>query len=261
MGDPERLLSAASDADEFERALLQSVRGAGPTKAIQDQAWQGIAAQLGAAALAGAAVSGAATGAAGAAATAKVGAEATVVAGTLSLAPKAAVGLKLAVALAVTSAAVGGGAVWLDQHDRHAAAPAPARAQVAVHTTRLATAEEGALQVGSEPAALEEVRASAQEPRTTKSRASDPLLHESRALALARTQLHAGDTSAARATLERLGAQSPRGVLGQEREVLLIEVLAAQGHHALVARKVKAFISAHPESPHSPRLARFLSAP
>src|SRR4051794_19202850 len=102
MSDPERLLSVTSDADELERVLLKSMRGAGPTEAAKEQAWHGIAARMGAATIAGAAVGGMASSAAGAVATAKMSAEITMLGAgmtsTLSVAPKAAaVGLKLAV--------------------------------------------------------------------------------------------------------------------------------------------------------------------
>ena len=52
----------------------------------------------------------------------------------------------------------------------------------------------------------------------------------------------------------------PRGVLLQEREVLAIEVLAAQGDAAAAQRRARAFVKAHPESPHSAKLRRFLAA-
>jgi len=50
-------------------------------------------------------------------------------------------------------------------------------------------------------------------------------------------------------------------VLGQEREVLAIEVLAAQGNAAAAKRRAQAFIAAYPKSPHSATLARFVAAP
>jgi hypothetical protein len=50
-------------------------------------------------------------------------------------------------------------------------------------------------------------------------------------------------------------------VLSQEREVLAIEVLAAQGNTDAARRRAKAFIALHPKSPHSPQLKRFADAP
>jgi outer membrane protein assembly factor BamD (BamD/ComL family) len=73
----------------------------------------------------------------------------------------------------------------------------------------------------------------------------------------ARAQLRGGDPHAAMATLERLQARFPKGVLLQEREVLTIQVLSALGDNAAASRKARAFLEAYPNSPHAPQLRRF----
>ena len=53
MKDPERLLSAAGDGDDFERELLGSLRGAAPPLGAKAEAWGKIGSQIAAAALVG----------------------------------------------------------------------------------------------------------------------------------------------------------------------------------------------------------------
>jgi outer membrane protein assembly factor BamD (BamD/ComL family) len=89
-------------------------------------------------------------------------------------------------------------------------------------------------------------------------RARDSLEDESALLTEARAELRSGDARASMATLDRLRAQFPKGVLAQEREVLGIEVLAALGDSQGASRKARAFSDAHPNSPHTAKLRRFI---
>jgi outer membrane protein assembly factor BamD (BamD/ComL family) len=77
----------------------------------------------------------------------------------------------------------------------------------------------------------------------------------------ARAQLRGGDPRGALATLERLRARSPRGVLTQERDVLAIQIASALGDTAAAKRKAKEFVDAYPESPHAPQLRRLATDP
>lgn len=79
-------------------------------------------------------------------------------------------------------------------------------------------------------------------------------------LAKVRSQLHGGDPHAALATLNQMQSAFPNGELTQERDVLAVEVLAANGNTAAAKRKANAFIAAHPTSPHSARLERFVES-
>ncbi len=80
---------------------------------------------------------------------------------------------------------------------------------------------------------------------------------ESRLLTEARAQLRGGEPRAALATLERLQTRFPKGVLLQERQVLMIQVLSALGDNAAASRKARDFLEAYPNSPHAPQLHRF----
>jgi outer membrane protein assembly factor BamD (BamD/ComL family) len=49
------------------------------------------------------------------------------------------------------------------------------------------------------------------------------------------------------------------GVLGEEREALRIEALAHTGNRTQAASRAKAFLSAHPRSPHASDVRRYLA--
>jgi hypothetical protein len=259
--DPKRLLNAQSGGDAIERELLASVRRAGPPAGAKDEAWRAIAVQL----------------AAGAAATAASGASvAAARAGAGSLLPGALAG-KIALTVAAGGVAIGG---YLAA--QHAFAPAasnavPSRARPALSADHGAAPAPGggassaplqavttaAPQVQAEPAAEPAPIAEPERAirRAVEPRRADLLAAESAWLAQARAQLRAGDARAAQATLEQLHARFPRGELDQEREVLAIEVLSAQGNAAAARRRARAFVATHPRSPHSATLTRFLDRP
>ncbi len=90
---------------------------------------------------------------------------------------------------------------------------------------------------------------------------NDSLEAESAMLPEARAELRGGDARASMATLDRLRAQFPKGILAQEREVLGIEVLAALGDAEGASRRARAFSDAHPDSPHTAKLRRFIIDP
>jgi outer membrane protein assembly factor BamD (BamD/ComL family) len=83
---------------------------------------------------------------------------------------------------------------------------------------------------------------------------------EASLLAKVRSQLHSGDPHGALATLNQLQTAFPNGQLTQERDVLTVEVLAANGNTAAAKRKANAFIAAHRSSPHSAKLERFVES-
>lgn len=95
----------------------------------------------------------------------------------------------------------------------------------------------------------------------TSARPRESLDAESAMIAEARAELRGGDAHASMATLDRLRAQFPKGVLAQEREVLGIEVLAALGDAEGASRKARAFSDAHPDSPFTAKLRRFIIEP
>ena len=81
---------------------------------------------------------------------------------------------------------------------------------------------------------------------------------ESELVMAARAALRQGDVKGAGTTLQELDRAVPHGKLTQEREVLRIEWLAAQGDQNSAARRARAFLAAHPKSPHAARLTRFV---
>ena len=238
-GDPERLLSGGSHADPLERELLGSVRHVGPPDGMKDQAWRALAGQI-----AVVAAVGAATGSSAAAAT-KVGA------GSLA---SWAMGAKVAAVVAASSLAVGGGYLALKSQPRAPSASATAATAPKPMVARAAPKASAGVELSPAPVApIEESRNRRLEPRRL-----DLLKAESALLTDARAQLRAGNPAGAQASLERLQAQFPKGMLTQEREVLAIEVLYARGNVDGAKRRAQAFIRAYPRSPHSAKLSRFV---
>jgi hypothetical protein len=86
----------------------------------------------------------------------------------------------------------------------------------------------------------------------------DHLREESLLLARARAELRGGNARAAQAILARMQTKFPRGALSQEREVLVIESLAARGNTVAAERSARVFVAAHPESPHAVQMRRYL---
>jgi len=97
------------------------------------------------------------------------------------------------------------------------------------------------------------------EARATSSAGVDPVLRESELLQRARSALRADRLDEAAQLLSRLKREAPSGVLGQERSVVEIELAYAQGKRDEAARLARQFIDAHPRSPHSQKLRRFVS--
>jgi hypothetical protein len=240
MSDPERWLNGSDDGEALERDLLASLRSVRPPEGAKDAAWEGVAAQVAGAALVGTA---AATGLRGAA-----------------LALKAAAA-KIVVGVALAGAAVGGAAVYVHVRAASQRAPAPVR----VEEGPVVAAPVPVVSVLAAPPPSAATEPPAPTAKATVDRVdrghSDRLGAESAMLTEARAELRRGDAGAAQATLGRMQASYPNGVLGQEREVLAIEVLAASGKTDAARRRARAFIEAHPESPHSTKLGRLLDEP
>jgi hypothetical protein len=239
MTDPERWLNGRDDGEALERDLLASLRSVNPPVGAKDDAWEAVGARIAGAAVIGTA---AATGLRAA-----------------SFGLKAAA-TKIVLGVALAGAAVGGAAVWV--HVRAASHVAPAAARVAEPTAPVARPPATAAPVVAEPSPPVASPPPASSARAPVERAhGDRLGAESALLTEARAELRRGDVSAAQATLGRMQTSMPNGVLGQEREVLAIEVLAAEGKTDAARRRARAFVEAHPESPHNAKLGRFLDDP
>jgi hypothetical protein len=262
MADPERLLS--SDSNELERELLASIQRMEPPADAQAEGWARLSAQIATAALIGtthgtaAAASAVHTGTAAA-----QGAAAASGPSAMGLVPAAfkLLSSKLAVALAVGGVAIGASAVWVQEARKSAVVP-PASAvstktteAVSVHLSAALPAEPD-----SAPQLTPDSDLGKQSPSADQRR-RDKLSAESALLTQARAQLRNGDADAAQQVLSTLHKKFPKGMLRQEREVLAIEVLAAHGNKDAAEQRARAFIAAHPESPHSAQLSRFADAP
>jgi len=237
-GDPERLLSA-SNADPLERELLGSVRYVGPPDGAKDQAWRSIAGQIAVVAAVGAISSSTA------AAASKVGV------GTMAT---WAMSTKIAAVVVAGGFALGGGYLAV-----RGAQPTTSLSSVVPPVTHAAPPRAltpKAPEVVAETP--EEAPADVAPSRKLEPLRLDALKAESALLTDARAQLRSGNPAGAQASLDRLQAQFPKGVLTQEREVLSIEVLYARGNVEGAKRRAKAFVKAYPKSPHSAKLTRFL---
>ena len=257
MADPQRLLSIGSEAEEVERELLGSIQHLDPPAGAKGEAWARLSAQIAAVALVSSTHGSAAAAAAASGGAASPGAVAS--SGLAPLAMKL-LGSKLAVGLAVAGTALGAAAVYVQYgQPEPATVPRTAAPLVVPPTTvaPLAIPTEPAEPAPLPPVTVGEAPA---KPSAVSSQ-KDRLSAESALLTQARAELRNGDAVAAERSLNRLRSSFPKGMLGQEREVLAIEVLSARGHGEAARRRAKAFISAYPKSPHSAQLSRFADAP
>ena len=241
MSDPERLLTS-SDVDPAVQELVESLRGIGPEEGASLATWPAMAAKVAALPVMVAPPSVAPP----APAPALVGASKLL---TLKL-----------IGVAVTSTVVGAGVLWMRPKPHPDAVSASVTAQVAVPVTAASGVSQAApLDSAEATTTLEKAgapNAAAAVPLTRSSR----LDAEASLLAKVRSELRTGDPRAALATLNQLQSTFPNGGLMQEREVLGVEVLAANGNLAAAQRKASAFIAAHPTSPYSAKLQRFAQA-
>jgi outer membrane protein assembly factor BamD (BamD/ComL family) len=84
------------------------------------------------------------------------------------------------------------------------------------------------------------------------------LREESAMLAEARAALRGGAPGQALERLDSAARRFPDGVLGQEREALVIEALSRTGQRAAAAQRADAFLRAYPGSAFADRVATFL---
>ena len=233
--DPERLL-CGSGKDARELSLLGSLQSIAVPPSAKLLVWKGLATQV------------AGLGAAGASGTGS----------WLSTwwhdALKALATTKAAVAVPVVIAALGVGAVQYHQSAPASRGNAVAPVPVAASAAPLAVASTAP----AEPSASDaELVAPAPPARAhAPSALRDQLSEESALLEHARAELRSGHARAAETTLLRMQTRFPRGALTQEREVLLIEALAARGNAEAAERDARSFVAAHPESPHAVQLRR-----
>jgi len=246
MGDQPRLLGPTNGGDELERELLGSLRDVSPPAGAKGETWNRLAVQVAAVATIGtASIAVHAVGRSGAAAALQA---------TKVFTAKVVAG----VAFARSMAASGGW--WL--HQRAIAEPTVGvpRERIAPPPPAPAPSHENTERVTPVAPAVPEPVERPSKSVEGRSR-SDLLSLESRMLTDARAQLRGGDPRGALATLERLRARSPKGVLSQERDVLAIQIASALGDVVTAKRKAKEFLEAYPESPHAQQLRRLATDP
>ncbi|HEX4336605.1 MAG TPA: hypothetical protein VH062_11865 [Polyangiaceae bacterium] len=242
MSDPERLLDD-DGADPEVRELLRSLRDLRPEAGTATRSWGPMAARVAALPVLATATKAAAT-VSPVAEAAKVGGGGAWKALTFKLA-----------AGALMTGLAGVGVVRITYPPR-------------IPETTLAPPETPHVAPRTElPVPVAPVTAPVHEAPSDVVRAPSPVLRRSQLdeeasmLARARSALRRGDPHAAAVTLHRLQSAFPAGELAQEREVLSVEVLAANGDTAAAKRRAQAFIAAHPRSPHDAKLERFVEAP
>lgn len=135
-------------------------------------------------------------------------------------------------------------------------APAPSQA-VSAPTGSAPPADSASAQTAFQPSGDSTVGSGSFAPGSPEERASR-LREENELVGQARGALRAGDPARAMQILMQAGQKFPDGVLGQEREALMIEALAKSGSRDAASVRAAAFIKAHPTSPHSARLQAFV---
>lgn len=260
--DPERLLSA-SNSSSVEHKLLSSLHDITPPIGADDEVWKGLNRKLALAGLVGVSL---ALPKAAAAGTLSVQGPVTSVASKSLLSSMLGKSLAVKVIALASLGVVGSAAVYVAYQPRTSLLPViervnPSAAATTSHVVAQPLAEQPLEAPPSAKAQdLAPTLSPAPKAATGQSR-DDALARESALLVQARSALRAGQTVRARSLLTQLESRYAHGMLGQEREVLNIELLAASGEQKAAARRARTFIAKHPKSPHAGKLARFVDAP
>lgn len=255
MSEPRRLLDG--DGSDVERTLLRSARGDAPSDGSRRKTLiaLGLAGGVGGAAATTTATSTAAVALKGSAAMGGAGlikwigvgviAGFAVIGAARMIAPK-----KAAVTISPT-------------HPQAVPYPGPAKPAL-IAPSPANPPPSPPPQAAPPPAPLpSEEPAPAEAPKSTSAPpiaqpAATSLTYEVAALDRAREALAAGDAAGALRALDDHDRRFPGGMLGPEATVLRIEALALRGDHASAVRLGKAFLDAHPRSPHANRLRSLL---
>jgi outer membrane lipoprotein YfiO len=247
MRDPGRLLS---EGDTLEALLLRSLRNADPPETARDEVWRRIGAAAGV---------GAATFAAATPLAARLAAAAAAT-GTKAVAQSSGLAALKWIAVAATLApAVGMGAHWVAiSHNTVAQATSRTSSPQPVAVLETITPSRPR---ATEPVAEPVMVARDQPPSATSvvaavrpGPAASSLDAESSLLKHAREKLENADPKGALDDVTLLAARFPRGELTQEREVVAIKALLAQGQRSLAATRTGDFLRSHPNSPYADAL-------
>jgi len=274
MKDPIRFLDDTSEASEIERAVLGSSFDAPPSQAIEDQIFARIAASAALAPLAAVALEHGLKSASTLKATIAVG-----------------VAKGFVIGVAVYGAALGTQKI-AEHFSTHAEAPSvhvapkpaprarpntatkeiiPESGSIAEESSAAPSASAGpratstlsaapAQTTAPTPSGVPAVAAFAEERPAAAARASE-LEAEARSLRAARAALRTGQLATARTVLEESSARFAAPLLYQEREALMIELLAREGEVSKARQRAHIFLEQFPESPHAARIKQLTSAP
>jgi hypothetical protein len=261
MSDPLRLLDDASELSDEERRLLVAGRVMAPPAALSAGLWAGLTARLPQSAASAAGAQGAGVTHGGLA--------------SGGAAQGSGLGLLIAKAALVVGAlgalTVAGHAWWR----AHAAENTPHVVEPVLPQAPPPTASElpspSAVNVPTTESPLSSVTPSnlpphapssvhAPKPSTPAPAASSDAREESRVVTAARDALHSGDSAGALNLLGQARQRFGNGVLGQEREALLIEALAKSGQAASARTHGQAFLKNYANSPYAARVQQIIGA-
>lgn len=253
MSEPQRLLDEGGD--DLSLSLLRSARGDGPSPHARRKTMValGLAGGVGAGVTA-ATATGAASTMAKSSATAALAKwiGMGVIGGIVTVGTVEVVQTKSAPAV-TQSAAINAGPVAK-------AKPAKGLTPAAVNDAP-APIDAAAPAPAIEEPAVKPSAAPIEAPRATARPADKPTLaDEVAALDAARVALSSGNAAAALRALDDHDRRFPGGVLGMEATVLRIEALVARGDRASASRLGRAFLDAHPRSPHASRVRTLIGA-
>ncbi len=247
MTDPKRWLDDDGGATDTERDLLRSADGAEPPRGAEDSVWAAIAGRIPPA-------GGGGTGGGGGA-----GGGGPAAGGTAIVAKGKVLGALFAVAL------VAGGLVYTSRPTLTLTPmPTPTPTPTSTTTPTPTSTPTPTTTTTTNPTPTTTTAATATTTATATARKPPPsvdpdaLREESALIARARDALHGGDPSGALAILDTARTRFPNGVLGQERQVLGIEALAASGDRDGAARQARSFLQKYPKSPLASRVRAFL---
>ena len=266
MTEPRRLIHGGGD--ELSAELMRSALDDVPRPGAQRQLLVSLGAAgtvlAASAAAKGAALAGSAAGQAGVAGSA--GAVGAAAAGTGTAAKTAVtttllfkwIGIGVVAGGVATGAAVGVSQFTGEPQQMPAASASSATVEVSARTGQAPHQTGGVPQLN--PAAEEPVEAEAPSVARFTSPAAAPsgLASEISLLDRARSALDGGDTNAALAALDEHGAKYDTGALTEEAELLRLEALVQRRQTAAALSQGRAFLAAHPRSPHAGRVRRLM---
>jgi len=272
MSELKHWLDDASEADDFERAILRAGLEPDPPQTTQDQVWSSLMGTLTVAPLLAPDAAAASAKAAGAGISKASAVWIAVVKGFV-------VGLAVYGATAgvsevskrfSTPRAPAAGSVRVTTPERapstraepQSTTPTPTLTPAPVEVAIPRTLSRGTESTPTRPSTSRETNvlpsvAAFDDSEQPSSKRSSRLQDEVRMLRRAREELRAGKLADAFATLEATEHRFSAPALTQEREALMIELLYRSAQRPAAEERARAFLSRYPESPHAQQVRQF----